>query len=229
MIERCENPNNASYKNYGGRGIKVCKKWRKDFTAFCRWARSNGYDPKLSIDRIDNDKGYSPNNCRWADSKTQARNRRNNRIIEYNGESKAASEWAEICGLNPKTFRNRLDAGWSVEDALTIPLGKHNPNIPRTTNWPITTNRPKTIDSPMASNISQKNETTQHTPTQYTPTDIATLLRIRVSTAYELIKSGDLPALRIGKNYKVPKVAFDKWLSDKTMEQTKERRKHDTA
>lgn len=124
MIERCENENNHSFHNYGERGITVCKKWRNDFTAFCKWARENGYSPGLMIDRIDNDRGYSPKNCRWTDAKTQARNRRTNVVIEFQGESMTMIEWAETLGLEPHTLQKRFASGWSVERALTTPLVK---------------------------------------------------------------------------------------------------------
>jgi len=77
--ERCYNPNNKSYKRYGGRGIKMCEQWKMDYLAFREWALSNGYDKdapfgECTIDRIDNDKGYSPDNCRWVDMLTQRKN-----------------------------------------------------------------------------------------------------------------------------------------------------------
>lgn len=84
MIQRCYNPKHTAYKRYGGRGITVCEEWRNSFLNFQEWAFSTGYDEnaefhKCTIDRIDNDKGYSPNNCRWADAKTQNNNKSNSR------------------------------------------------------------------------------------------------------------------------------------------------------
>ena len=100
---RCYNSNYKWFKNYGGRGITVCTEWMnpekvslgahshnvtKGFLAFKEWAMNNGYSDDLSIDRIDNNKGYSPDNCRWTNSKTQNNNRRNNLMITYNGKNK---------------------------------------------------------------------------------------------------------------------------------------------
>ena len=86
MNRRCSSPSDKNYKQYGGRGITVCEQWRKDFQAFYDWAISNGYDEKApfqqcTIDRIDNDKGYSPDNCRWVDQKTQRNNRSDKKEI----------------------------------------------------------------------------------------------------------------------------------------------------
>ena len=118
--ERCYKPCHKSYKDYGGRGIKMCNEWlgENGFVRFYDWAINNGYDKNLSLDRIDNNKGYSPDNCRWVDSKTQARNRRNNRFIEFNGSKKTIAEWSEIIGVHPDTIRNRLERGLPIEKVL---------------------------------------------------------------------------------------------------------------
>lgn len=129
MIGRCTDENDDAYKNYGGRGITICDEWRNDFQAFCKWARENGFDPNAkpmdcTIDRIDNDKGYSPENCRWVDFRTQARNRSDNRVLEFNGEKHIMTDWAKMFGLKKTTLRKRLNSGWSIEDALTKPIEK---------------------------------------------------------------------------------------------------------
>lgn len=122
MIERCEKPNNPAYVRYGGRGIKVCDEWRRNFIAFCEWSRTHGYRQDLTLDRIDNNKGYSPDNCRWISNKEQQRNKRTNRIIEFDGKSLTVVDWCELTGLKKSTLLKRLNSGWSVEDALTKPL-----------------------------------------------------------------------------------------------------------
>ena len=115
MKQRCLNPNAEGYKNYGGRGITVCPEWLYDFQAFEDWAYSHGYREYLTIDRIDNDKGYSPNNCRWATRLEQAHNRRpcvgKHRLYEINGIFKTSSEWATIAGISRKRFNKRWAAG----------------------------------------------------------------------------------------------------------------------
>ena len=96
MKSRCSNPTKGNYKEYGGRGIKVCEEWLHDFAAFRDWALANGYDDALTIDRIDNDKGYSPDNCRWITQAEQNRNQRTNHMVTYHGETKAIREWAQL-------------------------------------------------------------------------------------------------------------------------------------
>lgn len=126
MIDRCNKPNAHEYENYGGRGIKVCDEWM-DFDNFYKWAMENGYDEsakhgKCTLDRIDVNGNYEPSNCRFVSMKTQQRNRRNNVLITYNGETHCMSEWAEIAGLKYVTFCHRIKAGWSMEDAMNKPL-----------------------------------------------------------------------------------------------------------
>lgn len=129
MKERCDNPNVGQYNNYGGRGIKVCEEWY-DLSKFHKWAIASGYEEgrKLSIDRIDNNKNYCPENCRWVDQKTQSRNKRNNVILTYNSESRTLVEWAEIIGIHHDTLRGRLRRGWNAEKTLTSAVKKHPNN-----------------------------------------------------------------------------------------------------
>lgn len=105
---RCTNPNNKEYHNYGERGITICHEWEKDFDCFRNWALSHGYSDELTIDRIDNDKGYSPDNCRWVTVKEQSRNRRSTVFICINGEKKSLPEWCEIFGVNLGTATHRV-------------------------------------------------------------------------------------------------------------------------
>lgn len=116
---RCYNPNNTAYKNYGARGISVCDEWREHYEEFEAWALSSGYSSGLSIDRIDVNGNYSPDNCRWADASLQASNRRSNRIIRYNGEEHTLTQWAQILNLPPKTLFSRVYAGHSIEEILS--------------------------------------------------------------------------------------------------------------
>ena len=118
MKKRCYNENCKRYKDYGGRGIKVCSEWLETFDNFADWAYRNGYEENLTIDRIDNDKDYAPDNCRWATNKQQCNNTRRNIKIEYKGETKTISEWCEHLGLNYYTVQKRLKNGWSVQRAL---------------------------------------------------------------------------------------------------------------
>lgn len=114
--QRCFNPKNPGYKNYGGRGVGMCDKWRYSFESFFQ---DMGERPKgFQIDRIDNDGNYEPENCRWATQDTQARNKRNNRRITLNGENKLLIEWSEIKRISISTFYRRLKQGMSETDAL---------------------------------------------------------------------------------------------------------------
>lgn len=113
MIKRCESPNSQKYKDYGGRGIKMCPEWRKDFVAFMQWALANGYKDNLTIDRIDNDGNYEPENCRFATWKQQHRNRRNNRSIKIGNKVRLLCEWVELSGIKRTTLMRRIELGWS--------------------------------------------------------------------------------------------------------------------
>lgn len=118
---RCKNPNAPKYKIYGLRGIKVCNEWQ-NFEPFYNWAISSGYKDDLSIDRIDVNGNYEPNNCQWVDMKTQQRNRRNNHLLTYNDKTLCISEWAEIYNLKPLTLLARINRGWSIEKALNTKI-----------------------------------------------------------------------------------------------------------
>lgn len=118
MISRTENPRKPDFPFYGGRGITVCPEWRHDFTAFENWATKHGYADDLTIDRIDNDKGYSPDNCRWVDRKKQAENRRAAIILTLNGKSENVKNWARLLGVPASTLYGRIQRGWPTEEVL---------------------------------------------------------------------------------------------------------------
>ena len=120
MKYRCYYQNHPSYKNYGGRGITVCQEWLDDFMNFYNWSMANGYSDELTIDRIDVNGNYEPNNCRWATRKEQQNNMRNNVFLEANGERHTISEWSEITGINRSTISNRLRRGKSIKEAIGL-------------------------------------------------------------------------------------------------------------
>lgn len=127
MRRRYYDENDGNYHRYGGRGIEICDGWRENFAAFRAWAVKNGYRHNLTIDRIDNDKGYSPENCRWISVKEQALNRRSNRVVTFNGETHTFYEWDEILGFTRGTISRRVTScGWSIERALTEPIHTQN-------------------------------------------------------------------------------------------------------
>ena len=117
MKDRCYNPNFKQFKDYGGRGITVCEEWQ-EFIPFMEWATKNGYKRELQIDRIDNSKGYSPSNCRFATRSQNQRNMRRNRHVTINGITKLMIEWCEITGLHFRTISLRIEKGWP--DAMLL-------------------------------------------------------------------------------------------------------------
>ena len=126
MKNRCYNPENKHYKDYGGRGITVCDEWldKKDgHKNFWQWALESGWKENLSIDRKDVNGNYEPSNCRWATPKEQANNRRNNNYVTIHGETKTSQEWAEQIGITERAFASRIAYGWD-EDRLLEPKNK---------------------------------------------------------------------------------------------------------
>lgn len=119
MLKRCYNVNAHGYANYGGRGIRVCNRWRLDFWAFV--ADLGERPANTTLDRIDNEKGYEPGNCRWASKKQQRTNSRQNRVLTADGESHTLSEWSNITGIPLSTLFNRIERGWSDVRALQTP------------------------------------------------------------------------------------------------------------
>ena len=128
MVNRCYNPHNNCFQLYGARGISVCEEWKSDYMVFKKWALENGYDElagygECTLDRINNSKGYAPDNCRWVSAEEQANNRRSNVIITAFGKTQNLLAWAKETGINYGTLRKRIvDKKWSAEQALTEPV-----------------------------------------------------------------------------------------------------------
>jgi hypothetical protein len=119
MKSRCDNPIQTGYENYGGRGIKVCERWASSFEAFLS-DMGDPPDDKAQLDRVDVDGDYEPSNCRWVSPKENSRNKRTNAVIEFNGERRCMTEWAELIGITHQALRRRIHIlGWSIEKALT--------------------------------------------------------------------------------------------------------------
>lgn len=120
MVGRCLNKNDMHFEEYGKRGIKVCDEWVNSFENFYKWAIENGYNDELTLDRIDVNGNYEPLNCRWSTIIEQNNNKRNNRYIEYNGETKTITQWAREYNIKEGTLRARIDRyGIDFEKALT--------------------------------------------------------------------------------------------------------------
>ena len=119
MRRRCSYTKQPGYSHYGGKGISVCEDWQHSYKAFYEWSIKNGYKDNLTIDRIDNSKGYSPDNCRWSDMKTQQNNRSYNKLLTYNGKTQNVKQWSEELGINYKTLWNRLFTyQWGIEKSF---------------------------------------------------------------------------------------------------------------
>lgn len=127
--ERCNNKNHKNYPIYGGRGIVVCEEWKNDFLTFYNWAIEAGWKKGLTIDRIDNNGNYCPENCRIATQKQQQNNKKNNHLIEYNNENMTLAQAVDKYGvenLTQQTFLSRLRQGWTIEEALTKKVKKRS-------------------------------------------------------------------------------------------------------
>ena len=123
MYCRCNYKSTNGYKNYGGRGITVCNEWIgiEGFVRFYNWAIENGYKDGLTLDRINLNGNYEPSNCKWSTPKEQSNHRRNSRYITFNNETKTAKQWCDLYKISQTTFNDRLNRGWIIEQALTIP------------------------------------------------------------------------------------------------------------
>lgn len=119
---RCYNKKSNNYNRYGAKGISICKKWLDNPLSFCEWALQNGYKKGLTIDRIDTNGKYEPNNCRWVDYTTQCRNRKNSLTFTINDICLPLIEWCKIYNMPYQAVLKRLKRKWQIEKALTIPL-----------------------------------------------------------------------------------------------------------
>ena len=119
MKARCRAQSGYNYNTYGARGIKVCSEWENSYTSFKNWALANGYSDELTLDRIDGNKGYFPENCRWATTKEQSLNRRTTKLLTFNGKTQYISEWAEDLGISPNLIYTRLSRGWELDKVLS--------------------------------------------------------------------------------------------------------------
>ena len=119
MIQRTTNKNDPWYSYYGGRGIVVCEEWRNSFEPFKAWAVENGYKDNLTLDRRNNEEGYSPENCRWVTRAVQEENTRRTHFLTYKGKTKSITEWAKATGIKRSVLYDRINKmGWDIERAL---------------------------------------------------------------------------------------------------------------
>jgi|SRR3990167_1062818 len=127
MRRRCNNPNYRTYKWYGRRGIKVCDRWDDPLEGFPNFLADLGYkpSPQHSLDRIDNNGDYSPENCRWTTQKMQSRNMSRNRLVTIDGRTECVTDWCLEYGADPKVVWTRIGRGWNEIEAITTPLKFH--------------------------------------------------------------------------------------------------------
>jgi hypothetical protein len=132
MIKRCNNTSCKDYRNYGARGIVVCSDWL-DIAEFILWAKGSGYREGLTIERVDNNGGYSPDNCMWIPNNRQALNTRKVLRLHFNGSVLALSDVAKAQAIAPNTIKTRLRLGWSAEEAITVPpvVGRNQYGVPK--------------------------------------------------------------------------------------------------
>lgn len=127
MKRRCYCPNHDSYKHYGAKGVVVCEEWLKDPSSFINWARTNGYNDDLTLDRIaGGNSPYCPENCRWVTWKVQANNKSDNRIVEFEGVKYTIAQFVEKFNISRDVVNHRLKNGWSIEKILKVPIKKRN-------------------------------------------------------------------------------------------------------
>ena len=124
MRNRCYNNKNKSYKNYGAKGVIVCEEWLSDYEIFYKWSLEKGYAEGLTIERINYDGNYGPENCKWATRTEQGRNKSNNTLLKLKGETKTLVEWSEIIGVHRETLNRRYRKNWSEEEMFYKPSWK---------------------------------------------------------------------------------------------------------
>lgn len=130
MIYRTEKPSNKDYKNYGAKGIRVCEEWRNSSEVFIDWALKNGYEKDLTIDRIDNSKGYTPENCRWVTKAEQNANKTTATFVFYNGEKISIPELSRRTGIKRRLLYNRIiRCGWDADRAIAENVHTVNKNV----------------------------------------------------------------------------------------------------
>lgn len=133
MKKRCTNPNRSGQHRYIGRGIQICKEWYNSYKAYKKWALANGYQEGLEIDRIDNDKGYDPDNCRFVTPRENCNNRSRTTFVTAFGETKPLTYWVDDqrCVVNKSTLESRIRRGWNPEEALQTPRGPYATTKPK--------------------------------------------------------------------------------------------------